>query len=263
MLQALDLPLSLQAVLATLMTWLLTSLGALVVFFFRREHRALMNAMLAAGAGVMLASSFWSLLDPGITLAAQQQQSVFLTCGIGFLFGGLFLLVGETIFEHLSTHVNQQQTLDAARRRRLLIASITLHNIPEGMAVGVAFGAATNQQSLWAAWILAIGIGLQNIPEGAAVSLPLQRDGYSRSKAAGIGILSGIVEPLAALFGALLASTVQSLLPFSLCFAAGAMIFVIVSELIPESQRSTHPTIMTIATLLGFAVMMLLDVLLS
>ena len=243
-----------QALLATLLTWGVTALGAALVLFARRTHPLLMDALLAFGAGVMLASSYFSLLAPGIELAASIGQLPWLITAVGFLSGGLFLLLADRILA-VSSHTQ--------RRSTLLISSITLHNIPEGLAVGVGFGAlAANQTpaALTAAWMLAIGIALQNFPEGAAVSLPLRREGMSRSKAFFYGQLSGAVEPLAAVVGCLLAVHVQALLPFALSFAAGAMVSVVIAELVPESQRSLRPSLMTLATMLGFTVMMILDV---
>ncbi len=243
-----------QALLATLLTWGVTALGAALVLFARRTHPLLMDALLAFGAGVMLASSYFSLLAPGIELATTVRQLPWLITAVGFLCGGLFLLLADRI---LAASAHSQ------RRSTLLIASITLHNIPEGLAVGVGFGAlAANPTpaALTAAWMLAIGIALQNFPEGAAVSLPLRREGMSRSKAFFYGQLSGAVEPLSAVAGCLLAVHVQALLPFALSFAAGAMVSVVIAELVPESQRNLRPSLMTLATMLGFTVMMILDV---
>ena len=258
----LSLPYPLQALLATLLTWLLTALGAAVVIFTQRVRRTFMDAMLGFGAGVMLASSFWSLLEPGIALAETLHQPGFLAAGLGFLAGGGIMLLGDA----LMTRMNLTQLTESRRRAGLLIASITLHNIPEGLAVGVAFGALSmrlTDAALTGAWMLAIGIALQNFPEGAAVSLPLRREGMSRGRAFFYGQLSGVVEPIAAVIGALLAVAIRTILPFLLSLAAGAMIAVVVSELIPESQRSSRRSAMTLATLLGFTVMMVLDVALS
>lgn len=255
----LTLPLPLQALLATLFTYLMTALGAMLVVFVRRTRPTVMDCMLGFGAGVMLASAFWSLLEPGIALADELDQLSWLTAALGFLAGGGVMLLGDM----LMTRLHHAALHRADRRARLLMASITLHNIPEGLAVGVAFGALSAQPSraaLTGAWMLAAGIALQNFPEGAAVSLPLRRDGMSRSRAFMLGQLSGAVEPVAAVIGALLAMGIRPLLPFLLCLAAGAMIAVVVAELIPESQRSPHPGIITLTTLTGFVVMMALDV---
>ena len=245
----------LQALLATLLTWGVTALGAALVLFTRRTHPLLMDALLAFGAGVMLASSYFSLLAHSIDMAQELGQLPWLVAAAGFLAGGALLLLADHIMHHLPCA--------GKRRSILLVSSITLHNIPEGMAVGVSFGAlaaGATPAALTAAWMLAIGIALQNFPEGAAVSLPLRREGMHRGKAFFFGQLSGAVEPIAGVLGCLLAVYVQSLLPFLLAFAAGAMVIVVIAELVPESQRSAHPAIMTLWTMLGFAVLMILDV---
>ncbi|MBR4082328.1 MAG: ZIP family metal transporter [Clostridia bacterium] len=242
------------ALAAGLFTWGVTALGAGTVIFFARAAQRVMDGMLGFGAGVMIASSFFSLLSPGITLAEELGQLPWLTAATGFLAGGLVPDAGERL---LRAHLGG----DSARRRsRMLISAITLHNIPEGLAVGVAFGALAQGESTTAAWMLAVGIGLQNFPEGAAVSLPLRRDGATRGRSFFLGQLSGVVEPLSALVGAMIAARVRTILPFTLCFAAGAMIAVAVSELIPESQRNPRPAVITLCTLAGFAAMMCLDV---
>ena len=251
-----------QALLATVFTWSVTALGAAVVMMTRRKHPTAMDAMLGFGAGVMLASSFWSLLEPGIALAEELGQISWLMAGIGLMAGAALLMVGDLLL----TRVLPEECSDSRKRTCLLMASITLHNIPEGLAIGVAFGALTGEISdaaLTSAWMLALGIALQNFPEGAAVSLPLRREGMSRRRAFWYGQLSGIVEPIAGVLGALLAVAVRSVLPFMLTFAAGAMIAVVVGELVPESQRNERKSLMTLATLLGFMVMMVLDVGLS
>ena len=245
----------LQALLATLLTWGVTALGAALVLFTRRTHPLLMDALLAFGAGVMLASSYFSLLAPSIDMAQELGQLPWLVAAAGFLAGGALLLLADHIMCHLPCA--------GKRRSILLVSSITLHNIPEGMAVGVSFGAlaaGATPAALTAAWMLAIGIALQNFPEGAAVSLPLRREGMRRGKAFFFGQLSGAVEPLAGVLGCLLAVYVQSLLPFLLAFAAGAMVIVVIAELVPESQRSLRPAWMSMATMTGFTVMMILDV---
>ncbi len=256
----------LQSLLATLLTWLVTALGAALVLFTRRTHPLLMDALLAFGAGVMLASSYFSLLAPGIELSLELGQLPWLVAAAGFLCGGLLLMLADHI---MARHAPDFLVSAGSRRRSiLLVSSITLHNIPEGLAIGVSFGALTalptqsphSASVLAAAWMLAIGIALQNFPEGAAVSLPLRREGMSRGRAFFFGQLSGAVEPIAAVLGCLLAVYVQSLLPFALAFAAGAMVTVVIAELIPESQRSSRPVLMTAATMLGFALMMILDV---
>lgn len=252
----------LQALIATLFTWSVTALGAALVVVTRKTRPTIMDAMLGFGAGVMLASSFWSLLEPCIDMAAEMHQTSWLMASAGFLCGGVLLMVGDGLFGRFAHYVDSTLT-DRRRRCWMLITSITLHNIPEGLAVGVAFGALAfggNDAALSGAWMLALGIGLQNFPEGAAVSLPLRREGMSRGKAFFFGQLSGIVEPIAGVLGALLAVGVREILPFMLSFAAGAMISVVVAELVPESQKNPYQNIMTLSTLLGFAVMMVLDV---
>ena len=250
----------LQALLASLMTWGVTALGAALVFFTSRAHPLLMDALRAFGAGVMLASSYFSLLAPAIDAAAANGQLPWLIAALGFLSGGLLVLLTDHIMRRLCPAL---PTAATQRRSLLLISSITLHNIPEGLAIGVGFGALTagaSPSALTAAWMLAVGIGLQNFPEGAAVSLPLRREGMRRSRAFCFGQLSGAVEPVSAVLGCLLAVSVQALLPFALAFAAGAMVAVVIAELVPESQRSLHPGLMTLATMAGFCIMMMLDV---
>ncbi len=249
------------ALLATLLTWLMTALGAALVLLTKRPRPLLMDILLAFGAGVMLASSYFSLLAPSLELSVPQGQVPWLVAAAGFLAGGLTLMLADQL---LARRLPQAlSTAQQKRRSILLISSITLHNIPEGLAVGVTFGALSalsTPAALTAAWMLAIGIALQNFPEGAAVSLPLRREGMSRSRAFFWGQLSGTVEPIAAVIGCLLAVYVQSMLPFALAYAAGAMVVVVIAELIPESQRSTRPFLTTLATMAGFAVMMVLDV---
>ncbi|MBE5804191.1 MAG: ZIP family metal transporter [Clostridiales bacterium] len=255
-----SLSLPMQALLATVFTWSVTALGAALVIFTRRVRPTLMDALLGFGAGVMLASSFWSLLAPSIDMALELGQLPWLVGCCGFLCGGCILMLGDAL---LARHLPAATMTDSRRRCWMLVTSITLHNIPEGLAIGVAFGALSfgmSDTGLMGAWMLALGIGLQNFPEGAAVSLPLRREGLGRGKAFFFGQLSALVEPFAGLLGALLAMMVHQSLPFMLSFAAGAMISVVVAELVPESQRNPHKNLMTFAMLAGFSVMMLLDV---
>ena len=248
------LPLPLQALLATLFTWFVTLLGSSLVFFSRRCSATAMDCMLGFGAGVMLASSFWSLLSPCVELAEKLHQPAWLIACGGFLAGGALLLAGDLLLQRIS---------QVESRTCMLITSITLHNIPEGLAVGVAFGAMAGGASpslLTGAWMLAVGIALQNFPEGAAVSLPLRRDGMARFPAFLWGQSSALVEPVAGVIGALLAVHVQAVLPFLLSFAAGAMVLVVISELVPESQQSRHRGLISLFTLFGFCIMMALDV---
>ena len=251
-----------QALLATLFTWGVTALGAALVFFFKKVNKNVLDAMLGFAAGVMLAASFWSLLSPAIEMAASLKMLPWLVAFIGFFSGGLLLFVGDKVFNRLSS----KNTNNSLKRSLMLVLSITLHNIPEGLAVGVAFGSvAYNLEgaTLSAACLLALGIGLQNFPEGTAVSVPLRREGFSRKKAFLFGQLSGLVEPISGVLGALLVLKVRFLLPYLLAFAAGAMIYVVVQELIPESQSNKKKDLMALFTLIGFSIMMLLDVALS
>ncbi|MCJ7525764.1 MAG: ZIP family metal transporter [Candidatus Aminicenantes bacterium] len=251
---------------ATLFTWLVTALGAATVFFFKTLNKRTLNTMLGFAAGVMIAASYWSLLQPAIEMSAADGGLPWLPAVVGFLSGGVFLLTIDKILPHLHMGLemkNAEGIKTSWQRSTLLILAITLHNIPEGLAVGVAFGALGQSWSpaaLGSALALAFGIGLQNFPEGAAVAIPLRREGFSRLKAFWYGQLSGFVEPLAGVAGALLVLLVKPLLPYALSFAAGAMIFVVVEELIPESQRGNETDLSTIGVMLGFAAMMFLDV---
>lgn len=258
------------ALIATLFTWGVTALGASLVFFFKVINKKVLNGMLGFAAGVMIAASFWSLLAPSIDMAEQLGQIPYITATAGFLSGGLFLYLVDKIMPHLhmGLDVSQAEGIKTNMQRSiLLVLAITLHNIPEGLAVGVAFGALAlgdgTTATLAGAIALAIGIGLQNFPEGAAVSIPLRREGYSRRKAFLYGQASGIVEPIAGVIGAYAVVKMQHLLPYALAFAAGAMIYVVVEELIPEAQREeggSKTDISTLGCLLGFAIMMVLDV---
>ena len=249
-----------QALLATLFTWAVTALGAALVFMFKRIHKNILDSMLGIAAGVMIAASFWSLLSPSIEMANVLKINIILSVAGGFLSGGLLLFIGDKF-------INKMQNKSSNLKRTLmLIVSITLHNIPEGLAVGVAFGSTLyglDGATLMSAWTLAIGIGIQNFPEGTAVSVPLRREGFSRKKSFIYGMLSGIVEPISGVLGALLVLKVRIILPFLLAFAAGAMIYVVIQELIPESQTNENKEVISMCTLIGFTIMMLLDVLLS
>ena len=256
-----------QALIATLFTWGVTAAGAALVFFTRNFNPKLMDSMLGFAAGVMIAASFWSLLAPGIEIAQQMGQIPWMTAIIGFMAGGIFMRIADRIMPHLHLGLDIEQSegpKTSWQRSTLLVLAITLHNIPEGLAVGVAFGAvAANLSSatLGGAIALAIGIGLQNFPEGAAVSLPLRREGMGRTKSFLMGQSSGLVEPIAGVLGAAFVLHMLRFLPYALCFAAGAMIFVVVEELIPESQRNEkNIDTVTMATMAGFGVMMILDV---
>ncbi|MDO4732073.1 MAG: ZIP family metal transporter [Bacillota bacterium] len=256
----------LQALLATVFTWALTACGAGFVFFFRSMHKNIMDAMLGFAAGVMIAAAFWSLLSPAIELAEEIFSSAWPPAALGFLSGGLLLFLGDKLFSRWlesSRETADPEKKSSLKRCWMLVFSITLHNIPEGLAVGVAFASIAyglEGASLPAACLLAVGIGIQNLPEGAAVSVPLRREGFSRGRSFFLGQLSGLVEPLSGLVGALLALKARLFLPFLLSFAAGAMVYVVVQELIPESQSNARKEIMALFTLIGFSVMMILDV---
>lgn len=254
----------LQALLATLFTWGITALGAALVFFFKKVNKNILDAMLGFAAGVMIAASFWSLLSPAIEMAESLKMIAWLVAFVGFFGGGLLLFMGDKIFNHINKKIsNKNKDNNSFKRCLMLIISITLHNIPEGLAVGVAFGSIAynlHGATLTAACLLAVGIGLQNFPEGTAVSVPLRREGLSRKKAFFWGQLSGIVEPISGVLGALLVLKIRFLLPFLLAFAAGAMIYVVVQELIPESQTNKKKDLMALFTLVGFSIMMILDV---
>ncbi len=255
-----------QALAATIFTWFLTALGASLVFFFKKIDRRVLDAMLGFAAGVMIAASYWSLLAPAIEMAEGGSVPEWVPAVVGFLVGGGFLWVVDKILPHLHLGFPDEEAEGIRtqwKRSVLLVLAITLHNIPEGLAVGVAFGALASNlptASLTGAIALAFGIGIQNFPEGAAVSVPLRREGMSRLKAFWYGQLSGIVEPIAGVSGALAVIFIKPILPYALAFAAGAMIYVVVEELIPESQLAKNTHIATFGTMLGFAVMMMLDV---
>lgn len=255
-----------QAFVATLFTWLMTALGAAMVFLFKAINKKVLNSMLGFASGVMIAASFWSLLAPAIAMLEESGGITWLPPVMGFLSGGLFLwLVDKTMPHlHLGKKIDEAEGIKTSLRRSvLLVLAITLHNIPEGLAVGVAFGALgadLPSASLGGAIALAVGIGIQNFPEGAAVSIPLRREGLGRFKSFMYGQFSGIVEPFAGILGAIAVVFARPLLPYALSFAAGAMIYVVVEELIPESQTGDEGDLSTIGAMIGFAVMMTLDV---
>ena len=259
------------ALIATLGTWFVTALGAATVVFFTSPNLNGLNIMLGFASGVMIAASFWSLLQPAIERAeAASGLPAYLVATLGFLSGALFMWTSDKVVSFARRKADSVQGKPNERLHRIimLILSITLHNIPEGLAVGVAFGALGSSYStedLMGAVSVAVGIGLQNFPEGAAVSVPLRREGYSRKKSFLLGQASGMVEPVAGVLGAWLVVYVEAILPYALSFAAGAMILVAVHELIPECQRNqkNQPYSATIGIVLGFAVMMLLDVMLG
>ncbi len=262
----------LMALTATLGTWLVTGLGAATVIFFKTPSPKVLNVMLGFASGVMIAASFWSLLQPAIERAQREcVLPAWLVATAGFLLGAVFMWTSDKVvtLSRRKTYIAQATHSERLNRIIMLVLSITLHNIPEGLAVGVAFGALHGgnftAESLMGAVTIAVGIGLQNFPEGAAVSLPLRREGYSRGRSFLVGQASGIVEPIAGVIGAATVVYITSILPYALSFAAGAMILVAVHELIPECQqdRSVHPYFATMGIVSGFAVMMLLDVMLG
>lgn len=254
------------ALIATLFTWAFTALGASMVFFFKTINLKVLNMMLGFAAGVMIAASFWSLLEPAIAMSEAKGEKGWVPAAVGFLAGGAFLFLIDKILPHLHMGLpmaRKEGIKTSWERSVLLILAITLHNIPEGLAVGVAFGALASSPDtalLGSAIALAVGISIQNFPEGAAVSIPLRREGFSRFRGFWYGQLSGIVEPIAGVFGAYMVMTITPLLPYALSFAAGAMIFVVVEELIPESQTGNETDLSTIGAMFGFAIMMVLDV---
>jgi ZIP family zinc transporter len=254
----------LAALYATLFTWFLTALGASFVFFFKEMNRVVLDGMLGFTGGVMVAASYWSLLAPAIDMSKGEGFVKVIPAAVGFLLGAIFLFGLDKVLPHL--HVNLKQTegiKTPLQRTTLLVLAITLHNIPEGLAVGVLFGgvaAGIPEASIVGATILAIGIGIQNFPEGIAVSMPLRRMGMSRRKSFMYGQASAIVEPIAGVLGAVAVTFFTPILPYALAFAAGAMIFVVVEEVIPETQQDKNTDIATLGFIGGFVVMMTLDV---
>jgi len=255
-----------QAFIATLFTWGMTALGAATVFLAKNFSRKMLDTMLGFAAGVMIAASFWSLLAPAIEMSEGKSFPAWLPAVIGFLLGGVFLRIIDLVLPHLhlGLPIEQAEGINTSWRRSvLLVLAVTLHNITEGLAVGVAFGAVAyglSSATLASALALAIGIGIQNFPEGLAISIPLRREGMSRFKSFWYGQLSGVVEPIAGVIGAAAVLIARPVLPYALSFAAGAMIYVVVEQLIPESQQGGNSDIATIGAMLGFAVMMTLDV---
>ncbi len=254
------------ALFAGLFTWGITALGAAGVLFHNKKSFSNMDGMLGFAAGVMIAASFWSLLAPALEMAEGRSLPPWVPVSLGFLSGGAVLYGIDRILPHLHLGAPMQDAEGVStswRRTTLLVLAITLHNVPEGLAIGVAFGAISAGlpgADLQGAIALAIGIGIQNFPEGLAISMPLRREGMSKKKSFWYGQLSGVVEPIAAVFGALIVMTSTAILPFALAFAAGAMIFVVVEELIPEAQRAGNTDQPTIGAMLGFTLMMVLDV---
>lgn len=255
-----------QAIIATLFTWGMTALGASAVFFFKEVNRKVLDAMLGFAGGVMIAASYWSLLAPAIEMSDSMGVPKWFPPAVGFMLGGLVLYIMDKILPHLHIGFPSESAEGIEttwHRTTLVVLAITLHNAPEGLAVGVAFGALGADlptATLIGAVALAIGIGIQNFPEGFAVAMPLRRAGVSRFKSFWYGQLSAIVEPIAAVIGVLIVIQSQAILPYALAFAAGAMIFVVVEEVIPESHYEGNTDLATIGTMLGFTIMMTLDV---
>lgn len=253
---------------ATIFTWLMTMAGSAMVFFFKEINKKILNGMLGFAAGIMIAASFTSLLLPAMEMSKEQNIAPWLPVTIGFISGGLFLFIVDRILPHLHLGLpdNKAEGIQTSWERSiLLVLAITLHNIPEGLAVGVTFGSLKYNPDishLASAIAIALGIGIQNFPEGAAVSIPLRREGFSRVKAFQYGQISGIVEPLFGILGAMLVGHIKPILPYALSFAAGAMMFVVIEELIPESQTGQETDLSTLGALIGFTLMMLLDTIL-
>ncbi|MCM3441519.1 ZIP family metal transporter [Metabacillus halosaccharovorans] len=256
-----------QALIGTLFTWGMTALGAALVFTTKNVNDKFLDSMLGFAGGVMIAASFWSLLSPAIEMAEGNSLPSWTPVAIGFLLGGIFLWTVDKIIPHLHPNapMGSAEGISPLNKKRstLLVLAITLHNIPEGLAIGVAFGAVAAgypSASLAGAIALAIGIGIQNFPEGVAVSLPLRRDGLSRRKSFIYGQFSGMVEPIAAMIGAASVIFIEPLLPYALSFAAGAMIFVVAEEVIPGSQEKGNKDLASLSLMVGFTIMMILDV---
>ena len=251
-----------QSLIATIFTWGVTALGALIVCFFKEMNGRVLDTILGFSAGVMIAASFWSLLNPSIDLSQELGYIVWLLPTIGFIAGGMFVLLSDKFLDKILKTKKNFESASSLKRSILLISAITIHNIPEGMAVGVAFGGIASGvpgMTLVGAVMLALGIGIQNFPEGAAVSLPLRREGYSRFKSFMIGQASALVEPISAIIGAVLVMYIRSMLPFLLAFAAGAMLVVVSRELLPESVKN-NKNLSTLGLIVGFVLMMILDV---
>lgn len=261
----LELDLWMQALIATLFTWTMTGVGASFVFFTKEVNEKFLNIMLGFAGGIMIAASFWSLLEPAIGMSEDHAIGAWFPVAVGFLLGGLMIYLFDKVIPHLHISSNQFEGIRAEKRRRstLLVFAMTFHNIPEGLAIGVAFGAAATSQDpamMIGAITLALGIGFQNIPEGTAVAMPLRGEGMSRRKSFFYGWMSAIVEPIFAVIGVLLVAFMTPFLPYALAIAAGAMIFVVVEEVIPSTQRYGHADIAAIALMIGFTMMMILDV---
>lgn len=251
-----------QALIAGIFTWLITAIGALIVCFFKEMNKKMLDTILGFSAGVMIAASFWSLISPALELSNELGFIEWLLPTVGFIVGGMFILFSEKYLDKVLKKKENKNDVSSLKRSILLVSAITIHNIPEGMAVGVAFGGLATGipgMTLIGAIMLAIGIGIQNFPEGAAVALPLRKEGISRMKSFMFGQISAIVEPIAAVIGVVLVTSIRSMLPFLLSFAAGAMIAVAARELLPESVKE-NKNLSTVGLIAGFVLMMVLDV---
>ncbi|EOZ95228.1 Metal transporter, ZIP family [Indibacter alkaliphilus LW1] len=255
------------ALVATIFTWLMTAMGASIVFFFKTIRRSVFDTMLGFTGGVMIAASFWSLLTPALEYAKEIHPGLhWAPVAGGFLLGGLFIFLLDRLLPHLHINFSKSESEGIPtnwHKSTLLLLAITLHNIPEGLAIGMLFGTAAlnlDQATLTAAIALTIGIGIQNLPEGMAVAMPLRRNGASRTKSFMFGQLSAMVEPIAGVVGALAVVYMKNILPYALAFSAGAMIYVVVEEVIPETQRDKYTDLAVLGFMLGFTIMMILDV---
>ena len=255
-----------QAFIAGLFTWAVTALGAATVFATKQVNRKILDVMLGFAGGVMIAASYWSLLAPAIEMSEGKSLPAWFPAATGFLLGGIFLRLIDKILPHLHLGFEMEEAEGVKtswKRSTLLVLAVTLHNIPEGLAIGVAFGAVAAglpSATMSGAIALAIGIGIQNFPEGFAISVPLRRDGMSRAKSFWYGQLSGVVEPISSVIGATAVIIARPILPYALAFAAGAMIFVVIEQVVPESQKEGNTDLATMGAMLGFVVMMILDV---
>ena len=246
------------AFIATMITYAFTIAGSALVFPFTNVKRSIMDGMLGMASGLMIAASFFSLLLPAIENAEILNQKAWLVVTLGFLLGGLLLFITDKISSKI---LDKKQNASVKKRTFMMLFSITIHNIPEGLVVGLAFGSiGISNMTFMSASLLALGIAIQNFPEGSALSLPFRRDGMSTGKAFFLGQISGVVEPIAGVLGAILVLKVKTILPLMLSFAAGAMIYVVVEELIPESQTNKRKDLMALFTILGFIIMMILDI---
>jgi len=258
----------LQALVAGIFTWAMTALGASTIFLTKNINRKFLDLMLGFAAGIMIAAIFWSMLMPSIAISVQRHITPFwFPAAVGFLAGGIFLRILDKVLPHLQldSPIEKAEGVKTSwQRTTLLVLAMALHNLPEGLAIGVAFGAIiagdSSSITMQAAVALTIGIGIQDIPEGMAVAMPLRREGLSRFKSFWYGQLSGIVEPIGAVIGATAVILTHSILPYALAFAAGAMFFIVIEELIPESQHGGHGDLATMGTIVGFTLMMILDV---